>query len=223
MRLSNMFRTVSLAFLLGLLAACGGKEEGGKADSSQTFATSKNDKTFVSPYFGMTMEKPSGWYAMSAEEYAEAMGLGAKLVAGNNAELETILNASEDKSANIFAFYEHEVGAPVAFNSNILAVAENVRFAPGVKTGKDYFVHMKQLAAQSPMAITYRDGAAPRQIGRQSFDRLDGTLTLMGQDITQEYYAARRDQHIIGYVLTYQTAAERDVLYGVLDSIEFSD
>ena len=127
---------------LGLIAvsACGGKDKKEETDaksdnpsSDQTFASLTRGDVYHSPYFGLTVEKPGDWYAMSAEEFADAMGLGTKLVAGGNEQLEAVLNAGEQQTANIFAFYEYEVGAPVDFNPSVAAVAENVSFAPGVK------------------------------------------------------------------------------------------
>lgn len=232
-----MFRAIITAFLLAVLVvlpACGGAKDT-KADETksepsketpsitQTFATSTNDQDYFSPFFGITVEKPTDWYAMSAVEFARAMGMGTRLVAGENRELQVILNASEKQSANIFAFYENEIGAPVDLNANIMALAENVVFAPGVKTGKDYYVHMKRMVSQSQMEVTYTDVDAPRLIDGVSFDRLDSQTIMMGQTVLQEYYATRRDQHILAFILTYNTEEQRDQLRAVLDTVSFEE
>ena len=73
------------------------------------------------------------------------------------------------------------------------------------------------------MDIDFRPTDAPRVIGGVTFDRLDLTMNAFGVEIFQEYYAARRGNHIVGFILSYQNDTQRDQLRDVLDSIKFDD
>ncbi len=93
---------------------------------------------YSNKFFDMKMILPDKWIFQSNKEISELMKSGEKLITGNDEKLKSMLKAAKITTANLFAGFKYEKGAPVDFNPSILLVAENLKSNPGIKTGEDY-------------------------------------------------------------------------------------
>jgi hypothetical protein len=78
------------------------------------------------------------------------------MMAGDDKNMKAMVNAAQQKTTPLFSFFEVPPGTPGKPNSNIIAIAEDIKGAPGVKTGCDYLTLAKNLSAKSqhPQRIT---------------------------------------------------------------------
>jgi hypothetical protein len=90
-----------------------------------------------------------------------------------------------------------------------------------VKTGADYFFHMKRLMQQSNVTYEFKEPTTTREIGGVVFDRLDLTFSLNGQSVDQSYYAARRGDHVVAIIETAGTPEEWRETSALIDTITF--
>lgn len=216
----SLFKVLLAAILTGTLiglAGCSGGEE--KAADDRIFATEPTEGIYVSPFFNLSIEMPEGWNALTPQQFADVFGVGVDWAAGDDEMMRKRLERSMGDSSGIFAFFESELGAPVDFNPNVAAIAENVRLAPGVKTGNDYFFHMQKLVQSMSVEATYEIANESRKIGGVEFDKMNVGLEIGGQHISQEYYAARHGDYIVTFMVTYSTKQQHETLLRILDTI----
>ena len=181
------------------------------------------NSVYENKYFGMTVELPPDWAVQGQDSRQEPMDVGGELLAGDDKNLKATLKASELSTVNLFASFQHPRGTPVPFNPSILCVAERVRHLPGIKTGNDYFFHMKKLFEASQMEIHISDDVGTETISGRTFDILR-TETPLGLDPTvvhQKYYVSIMKGYALAIIASYTTDAEDLILKGVIDSITF--
>ncbi|MDZ7628050.1 MAG: hypothetical protein U5J99_06530 [Parvularculaceae bacterium] len=203
-------------FLIAVpLAASCGREPDTKA-----FAEAVSPTSVRSERFGITADKPEGWYALSEELQSALVDGGAKVVSEGNDAVAGAVEAGMARTTQIFGVFKHEPGSPVEFNPNVLAIAENVKIAPGVKTGSDYFYQFKKLATQTNAQYEFKDETTVK-IGGRDFTRLDLTMSVAGQSADQSYYAARMGDEMILLIQSYKTDAERAETEAIVQSVRF--
>lgn len=206
---------VQKLFLVLLIVGCSPT-----AEQENVFVTTTDDRIYTSDFFALEVAKPEGWVALDEDTTNDLMNIGTDMVSYGNDDLKRALKASEKQSVSVFSFFKYEVGAPVDSNPNVISVGENVKFVPGVKTGKDYFFHVKKLFAQTGMDVKYLGDYKSRVIGGVIFDQLDTEMSFAGAQIYQSYYAARRGGHILGIIQTYSNDAEKAETDVIIDSIK---
>lgn len=214
-----MIRSTLAVFLAA--AAVQGCGKPTAPNEERTIAVAANDDTYEVAAFGMTAAKPAGWFAMNDVEASAIMDTGKKLAAGDDRALRALVEAGSARTRTLFGFFEHEIGAPVPVNANVMAIAENVGTTPGVKTGKDYFFHAKRLMQATSVHYTFKDGAPSRRIGGVEFDRMDAAAEIAGNAFSQSYYAARRGDYMLVFVETYGSPEDQRRTSAVLDSVSF--
>lgn len=165
----------------------------------------------------MTFDAPDNWYVASDAQIRELMNFGSDVAAGDKDDLKAIIDASMQRNIPLFAVFEHEPGAPVEINPSIIAVAEHMAAAPGIKSGADYFFHAKKLMAQSTAQYAFDDEYKVRKFGEVSFDQMDLTITVGGQTVSQSYYAAKHDNYIVSVIASPNDA----ITSAVLENLKF--
>ena len=205
---------VVLLAILPLAASCD------RAPKQKAFAEAISENAVRSEKFGITAEKPKNWFALSEEMQNAIVDQGAKVASGGNSAVEGAVEAGMARTTQIFGVFKHEPGSPVEFNPNVLAIAENVKIAPGVKTGSDYFYQFRKLAAQTNVQYDFKEETAVK-IGGKEFTRLDLTMTVAGQSADQSYYAARMGDEMILFIQSYKSDADRAETDAVIRSIKF--
>ncbi len=204
-----------LAILLAILplaAACD------RAPKEKAFADAISPNAVRSAAFGITAEKPAGWFSPTQEMQDALLDQAAKVVSHGNDALAGKIEVAMPRSSQIFAMFKYEPGAAVESNPSVIAMAENVSLSPGLKTGKDYFFHFRKLAVTGNSQYEFKEEST-LTIGGKDFDRLDLTLTLNGQSTDQSYYAARFGDEVILFIQSYKSEQERAETDAIIRSI----
>ena len=178
-------------------------------------------RAYTNPYFNMSVEFPDDWIIQSESYNKDLMEQGADLVAGDNEELKTVVKAAEKLSLPLFSVFKYEPGTPVEFNPNIICVAENVKNTPGIKTGADYFFHVKRLLKQSTLNYSFPKEYVNKNISGRSFDIMPLTINALGTVAKQDYYSCRIKDYVISFILSYQNDKEKKELLGIVSTMSF--
>ncbi len=216
------FKYFGLFFLVALLplSACGNGEKKTVDILKQAYAAEAEDGRYVSSFFKLSAEKPENWYALSSEELNGILQVGVDVLAGDDESTRKVLDVSSINTVPLFGFFQYELGAPVEFNNNLLAVAENVKLAPGVKTGADYFFHTKQLMQNSGLEISFAEDYGVRDIGGREFASMDSVLIFGDTSVGQTIYVRRDGDYFLLFTESYIPDSNRDDVAAILDSIK---
>lgn len=225
-----MTRSILMSVLLctAMLAAGCNRDAGAVAERPAGEAAEKaggiaekiSENVYRNRTFGLTVTAPDGWFVMDNDQTERVMEVGVDVATAGNEKLKAVAEASKQATSNIFMMFRHPPGTPVEFNPSVLSVAESLAMAPGVQTGKDYFFHARRLLEQSSMAPEVIGEYSTKTIDGQVFDTMDIRLDTNGVVISQRFFAARHDNHIIMIVQSYQDEAQEKETAAVLDSIQ---
>lgn len=214
-----MIRKMLICLAMLGLAACGGGET--EETKRQKFAEEVTPGVFESGFFDMTIAPGEGWTAVTYSELAQMLGVGSDLVAGDNAQLKAALESGDARTVPLFGFFDEPLGADVSFNANVLGLGENVRIAPNVEDGKDYFNEARKLFAQSAVPMVPGEGYSTREIGGRVFDQMEVTIDQGTFVVQQNYYARRDGDFVIAIIQSYVGDDQKATTDAVINSIEF--
>jgi hypothetical protein len=102
----------------------------------------------------------------------------------------------------------------------IVVMAENIAYAPGVKTGADYLFHLGRILERSSVPYEPIGEVSALDLGGRSFYRRDFEIS-PPSGITQSYVFAREGEYALGFILTAQDQTERKELLDVVSQIHF--
>jgi hypothetical protein len=177
---------------------------------------------YKNSYFNFTIKLPANWVVQSKEQNENLMDMGADMVAGDNAKMRAVLDASQVNTANLLTMFQHEVGSAVKSNPNIMIIAENLKNAPGVKDGGDYLFHTRKLIEQSQFKYDYLSkDFAIEKIGGIEFYRMDARMSYSGLEINQLYYSTVLRGFSFNIILSYSSDEEKAVLMESVNSMVF--
>ena len=218
---STKLAQIAIVFSIALLAInCGKSEKQTAEDKADAYAEASDENTLRSPKFGLTVRKPEGWHSLEYDDINDLMETGTDVATAGQDDLRAVVEASEKNSYTLFGIMQYENGAAVDENPNVMGVAENVRHAPGVKTGEDYFFHTKKLMAQANPNFVIEEGYKKRMIGGVQFDQMDLSVDVGAGVTNQSYYAAKYENFMVVIIQTYVSEEGKAATSGIIDTIE---
>jgi hypothetical protein len=191
-----------------------------KKDASPV-TKSDDNKTYTNEFFQMTVQKPESWYAQNQEEALETQKKGEKMLAGNDKNLKAMVEAAQDTTTQVFGFFEFPMGTPGKLNPNVLSAAENIKGAPGVKTGCDYIALTKEIIKKSQVSYEFDEKCETKTVNGTEFGVVNAQLTIGNQVVKQRYYAVIRGRHAISVIQTYFDAESEAKVNKVVESVKF--
>lgn len=180
------------------------------------------DSVYTNKYFAFSGVLPAEWSIQERAMQKRLADLGSKIVAGDDPNLKSAMKASEAKSLMLFSVFKHPVGTPVSFNPNINCVAESVSDYPGIKTGKDYLFHARNLLGASQVQIKFSEETTSTNFGGVEFHTMHGSVNIGTIKIQQDYHATIRKGYALNFILTYGNDEEAAVLNKLMQSLEFN-
>ena len=103
-----------------------------------------------------------------------------------------------------------------------MLVAENLKLAPGIKTGSDYLFHTRKLLKQTQMQYNNIDGDFEKvMIDNQEFYKMNLDINHMGLNIKQSYYSTILNGFSVNAVISFVNEAQKDELDKIVYSIKF--
>ena len=157
------------------------------------------DGVYRSDFFGFQYTLPQGWTVHGEETQKVLMDAGKDLLAGNDQAKRSMMETASKRTFQLLTVFEYPLGTPEKSNRSIQVAAENVSFAPGIKTGEDYILNLRKLLANSQVQSQFQ--------GEPLEQKLDGvpfyhqTIVLMFGEIPvyETYYCTI----VKGYALSF--------------------
>jgi hypothetical protein len=171
------------------------------------------ENIYTNSFFNLTMTLPADWKLQSQQQTENLMKEGRKLVAGEDRNLENAIRATEINTANLIVLYQYELGTAVGYNPSLMLVAENLKFAPGVKTGADYLFHARKLLSQAQIQYDHLDEEFERvDINGQIFYLMNTHIDYLGYEIKQKYYSTILQGFSLNMIITYVSDDQKSEL-----------
>ncbi len=175
-----------------------------KNDKTLTYG-SLTDSVYTNSFFGLKVNIPKGW-AVQSSEYNEKLKQQGKESFHAEGNKEKAIDQSMNKSAVLLNTSRHEMGSPVDYNANFLALIENIELSPGIKKGSDYLFHAKKLMLEhSKLAYKFEPEFKPVTIGGTEFYLMDTKIENGNAIISQKYYATVINNYALVFVTTNDT------------------
>jgi hypothetical protein len=211
---------LNLIGLLILTLVMTGCNQTGKLKNFDYGHTEKNK--YYNSFFGLDLTLPDNWIVQTKEQTENLTKMGKDLVAGDDKNFKALINASEVNSANLLALFQYEVGAAVEYNPSFMLVAENLKSAPGIKTGSDYLFQSRKLLKQSQIQYSYIDDEFTKEvINNQEFYVMNCSIDYMGYKINQVYYSTLKDGFCLSAIISFINDEQKNNLEKILNSMNF--
>ncbi|TAJ11686.1 hypothetical protein DMA11_15965 [Marinilabiliaceae bacterium JC017] len=177
---------------------------------------------YTNSFFDFEMTLPADWVVQSKEQTENLTKMGKELVAGDDQNMKALLDASDINTANLLTVFKYEVGSAVEYNPNLALVAENLKNAPGIKTGGDYLFQSRKLLNQSQIQYDYIDEEFKKEvINNQEYYLMNASINFMGLTIKQKYYTRVKDGFCFAAIISYVDDEQKEELENILNSMSF--
>lgn len=178
-----------------------------------------SEGVYTNSFFEMKITFDPSWVVQSQEQVDQLVEKGQDLITDDE-ELKKSIEASSITTAYLLTIFKYEVGTAVASNPAFIAVAENVKSFPEIKSGEEYLLQVKELLAQSQLSYSFDKEIYEKKIGNLKFSVLEAEMDVYGSKIVQEYISVITDGFCLSYILTYTDDNEKKELYRIIDNIK---
>lgn len=193
---------------------------GAKASDEIDFGAVKNS-TYTNKYFGLSVKFPPEWSVQDQESQKKIMELGERMVTQDDKNLQVALKAAELKMVTLFMVFQHPMGTPVSFNPNMTCIAERVSDLPGIKRGKDYLFHIKNILNSSPVKCTFSKDMTTEKFGGREFDMLHNEIPIAGSKVRQKIYVTIIKGYALVFTVSFMNDEEEAAMDNVMSTITF--
>ncbi len=177
---------------------------------------------YQNKYFDFSIKLPVDWVVQSREQTENLANAGKKLLAGDDENMKAVIKASEVNTANLLAVFQYQLGSAVAYNPNIMIVAENVKNYPGIKKGSDYLFQARRLLQQGNFKYDYLSEEFDNEkINTTDFYKMEAHLNYMGLEIKQIYYSTVLMGFSFNVIVSYVSDEQKKMLLESLNSMSF--
>ena len=177
---------------------------------------------YKNDFFNFEIDLPKNWVLQSQDQKEHIMQSGENMIAGNDENMRAAIQEIDVTSANLVTVFQHELGAAVDYNPNLMLLAENLKQAPGVLTGADYLFHSRKLLTHSALKFEHIDETfKPMNIGGRTFYLMAVDLKYMGLDIHQLYCSTIEKGFSLSIILSYVSDEQKEILMQSLQSLRF--
>jgi len=209
-------KLIILSLLTIFITSCNPNKKPKNFDYGHT----ENNK-YHNSFFELELILPDNWVVQTKEQMENLSEAGKEIAVGDNKKLEAIINATEINTANLLAVFQYEVGAAVEYNPSFMLVAENLKNAPGVKTGRDYLVQARKLLKQSQVQYQIDDKFKKVTINNHNFYVMNCSINYMGLTIKQKYYSTLKNGFCLSAIISYNNEEQKKNLEKIIHSANF--
>jgi hypothetical protein len=204
-----------LCFILLTFSACASSDKPVDFD----YGVVENSQ-YKNKFFNFTLDIPVDWKIKPKGETKE---LSNQPNVTDDEKLPPVIESANDISnATLLAVDKYAPGTVVMYNPNITIVTENITGVANIKTGGDYLINMMRLLKKTnPAYKSIDETLLETQLGGKSFHSVSTSLSLMGTDINQRYYASIINDFSLIIIISYSTSDQLSELTGVLESMKF--
>ena len=210
---------LTIFLLLIIIASCNNQGKPKDFDYGRV-----ENNQYINSFFDVKMTVPAGWIIQTKEQMDNLSKVGKELVTGDNSKMKAALKASEINTANLLSVFQYEVGSAVDYNPSLMLIAENIKHAPGIKTGKDYLFQTRKLLEQSQLKYDRLDTESTKEvINGMEFYKMNAEINYMGLTIKQIYYTTILNGFSFNVILSFINDQQKSELAEALNSMKFNN
>src|SRR5438445_6949250 len=163
------------------------------------------DGVYTNQFFGFCYTVPQGWTVHGEETQKVIMETGKEIVAGEDQDKRRVMEAASKRTFQLLTVFEYPLGTPNKANRGIQVMAENVAFAPGIQTGKDYLQVLEKNLATGQIHFEFEGEPI-----EETLDGIDcyhhyGHFQVSGRPVHEVFYATM----LKGYALSIVFSGSR--------------
>jgi len=163
-----------------------------------------SDGVYHNDFFGISYTLPSGWVVASEDTQQAMEEVGRRAVFGT--ETDQMHVYERRRSYHLFTATEFPFGTPSKSNRSVQLIAENMAFAPGIQSGKDYILTMREntsgQTARSQFLPQYDGDPTEQTINGLVFSRQDLALKINAVPVYETMYATKLKTFIVYFVFS---------------------
>jgi hypothetical protein len=213
---SNLLKTFLLAFIaIGCIS--------NNRPKNFDYGHVENGK-YVNSFFNFEIILPTNWIIQTKQQIEHLTNLGKDIIAGDDATMKTMVKASDINTAYLLMDYQYERGSAVEFNPNISLIAENIKDAPGIKTGSDYLFQTRKILGQSQFKYDYLDKEFEKEeINGTDFYKMNAEINTMGINVKQIYYSTVLNGFSFNVIISFINDQQKNDLLQSINSMKFKN
>lgn len=177
-----------------------GAGDAGRPDNGKV-----TDGVYRNDFFGFSYTVPEGWMVHGEETQKVMMETGKDLVAGDDTTKRRMLDTASKRTYQLLTVFEYPFGTPGKPNRGIQMIAENVAFAPGIQSGKDYILTVDHNLSSSQVQVQPDDEPVEQQISGVSFYHQTLSIKIGDKVVYEIIYSTVLRRHVVSFILTAQT------------------
>lgn len=194
----------------------------GPASADALDEGSVDGNLYRNKFFGLEYRFPQGWTPHGEETKKHLMEVGRNAVSNNNALEDSAYRNAEKRTAVLLSVFRYPLGKPVDDNDSIQVLSEDVRFAPGIQSGKEYLQLMANNLKRTSVPIEFQGQPLQISVAGQTFYRQDLLLTVRGKSVYEAFFVSIIKEHALAFIFVGSTKQSCDDLVKTLDTLHFS-
>lgn len=173
---------------------------------------------YSNTFFNIKMDVPKGWEVQDDAQKKELMERGSE-VYKDDEKMKAAVKASEITTANLFTAFARKPGT-VAFNHNLILLAENVGSLPFDITAEAYLANANKIIRSSKMDIVQIDNSFTKKtLNGMDFYQMDLILYSQKMQIHQTYLMTIEKDFAFGFIYSYLDDAQKAELEKAINTI----
>jgi hypothetical protein len=141
---------------------------------------------------------------------------------GDNAVERGSYEAAEKRTTVLLSVFQYPLGTPVAYNDSIQLMSEDVGFAPGIKTGKDYITLMSNNMKRSNLPVETQGEPVKLTLAGHTFYRQDFFLNVRGKSVCEAFVVTILKEHALAFVFVAENDDARNTLTKTLETMRLN-
>jgi hypothetical protein len=160
------------------------------------------DGVYTNEFLGFRYTVPKGWTVHGEETQKVIMEAGKEVMAGEDQTRKRILEAASKRTFQLLTVFEYPLGTPNKPNRGIQVAAENVAFAPGIQTGKDYLQVLEQNIAAGQVHFEFEGEPTEETVDGIVFSHHYGHFQVGGRTIHEVFYATMLKGYAVSFIFS---------------------
>jgi hypothetical protein len=178
---------------------------------------------YVNYFFGIRYQAPAGWTAHGEETKKEIMAVGKSLVDQNTTSGKVVVARSDERTHQLLTLFQYPLGTPGVENQLVQIMAEDVRFAPGIRSGREYLLNVGRVLKLMKTAPEFDEEPKEVTYGGKNMYRMDITTKAPSRTICQSMIATVLKGFAVSFAFTSYSVEGRDKLVKTIESLRFDD
>ena len=176
------------------------------------------DGRYQNTYFGLTITLPEDWHVLSKQQI-EAMTNVAKMAAGNNQKLKEQYEKYMERTSTLVTAFMYPIPKKDGYNPSFGCTAENMKFYPGMKSGKDFLESYMASRMKGQVKATFPEQIKKISINGSHFFMLPIESFFNTYHVKQKYFVTASKGYFLTFLATYESQIDYDKIDNIIKSI----